>query len=308
MNYGLPYKGSKNLLAEKIVDLFPSATNFYDLFCGGSAISHRALIVDRWENYFINDLDKQLPELFLEAIQGKYKNENRWISREDFTKQKDSNAFIRYCWSFGNNGHSYIYGREIEPFKKALHYAVFNKDLSFFKALKINVPDCPLEDIKERRLFYQKYFKKLVKRETIPRLQHLEALERLNCLESLSRLERVQSLSGLETNKTIKTTGLSYDEIEIKPDSIIYCDIPYKNTDKYQFKFDYEKFYKWCSEQKELVFISSYELPAEQFVEVASFNHRSILCSDKNIPVIEKVFIPKHQVKLYEGKTQRLLQ
>ena len=35
MKYGLPYKGSKNKLAERIVDLFPKADNFYDLFCGG---------------------------------------------------------------------------------------------------------------------------------------------------------------------------------------------------------------------------------------------------------------------------------
>ena len=33
--FGLPYKGSKNKLARKIVDLFPNRKHFYDLFCGG---------------------------------------------------------------------------------------------------------------------------------------------------------------------------------------------------------------------------------------------------------------------------------
>ena len=35
MRYGLPYKGSKNSIAEKIVDYLPEAQNFYDLFAGG---------------------------------------------------------------------------------------------------------------------------------------------------------------------------------------------------------------------------------------------------------------------------------
>lgn len=58
-----------------------------------------------------------------------YKDEKRWISREDFVKLKDTDPYVRYCWSFGNNGRSYLYGRFIEPWKKALHYKrVFNDD------------------------------------------------------------------------------------------------------------------------------------------------------------------------------------
>ena len=35
MRYGSPYKGSKNSIAEKIVDYLPEAQNFYDLFADG---------------------------------------------------------------------------------------------------------------------------------------------------------------------------------------------------------------------------------------------------------------------------------
>lgn len=63
--YGFPYKGSKNKLAEKIVKLFPDADNFYDLFCGGCAITHRTLIENRWNNYVINDIDSRCPTLLL---------------------------------------------------------------------------------------------------------------------------------------------------------------------------------------------------------------------------------------------------
>lgn len=39
--YGLPYKGSKNKLAERIVDLLPKKKHLVDLFCGGCAVSTR---------------------------------------------------------------------------------------------------------------------------------------------------------------------------------------------------------------------------------------------------------------------------
>ena len=42
MRYGLPYKGSKNAIAEWIVSYLPKADVFCDLFFGGGAITHRA--------------------------------------------------------------------------------------------------------------------------------------------------------------------------------------------------------------------------------------------------------------------------
>ena len=40
MRYGLPYKGSKNAIAEWIVNALPDAECFVDLFCGGGAVTH----------------------------------------------------------------------------------------------------------------------------------------------------------------------------------------------------------------------------------------------------------------------------
>lgn len=37
MKYGMPYKGSKNKIAEWIIDQLPKAKHFYDLFGGGGA-------------------------------------------------------------------------------------------------------------------------------------------------------------------------------------------------------------------------------------------------------------------------------
>lgn len=130
MNYGLPYKGSKNKLAEQIVSLLPPRKHLYDLFCGGCAITHAAMLSQKWESFTINDLNWQCPTLFVDALNGKYKNDTRWISREDFFRLKDSDPYVAFVWSFGNNLRDYIYSREIEPLKKAIHYALYFNDYS----------------------------------------------------------------------------------------------------------------------------------------------------------------------------------
>ena len=150
-NYGFPYKGSKNRLAEKIVKLFPDAENFYDLFCGGCAITHRALIENRWKNYVINDIDSRCHRLFLDSINGKFKKETRWISREDFFKLKDNDGYVAFCWSFGNRGASYLYSKEIEPWKKALHYARVFNDFSLFEEMGIKLKSASRIEIKKNK-------------------------------------------------------------------------------------------------------------------------------------------------------------
>ena len=299
-NYGFPYKGSKNRLAEKIVKLFPDAENFYDLFCGGCAITHRALIENRWKNYVINDIDSRCSKLFLDAINGKFKNETRWISREDFFKLKDNDGYVAFCWSFGNNGNCYLYSKEKEPYKKALHFAIVFGDYSLGKELgfDFSVVDT-IQGVQERKLFLQKYLKNNNIWCNTPIESDIRVSEISQNLNSLERLQRLEWLEWLEWLQQFST---DYEEIGIKKDSVIYCDIPYEESDGYNgIDFDYERFYSWCQKQTELCFISSYEMP-EDFIPIAEFPHRSILCATKNIPVLEKVFIPKHQIELYKSR------
>lgn len=128
MNYGLPYKGSKNKLAERIIDLLPKRTHLIDLFCGGCAVSHAALLRRKFKHIHINDLNWMCPTLFIDALNGKYENDTRWISREDFFRLRDTDPFVAIVWSFGNNMRDYLYSVEIEPLKRAIHYAVFFDD------------------------------------------------------------------------------------------------------------------------------------------------------------------------------------
>lgn len=130
--YGIPYQGSKNAIAAHIVGEFlPPSTCLVDIFAGGCAITHAALEAG-WHKVIANDIS-DAPELFAAAARGEYKNEKRWISREDFARLKDNDAYVRYCWSFGNNANGYMYSVEIEPWKKALHYARVLGDCSLLR-------------------------------------------------------------------------------------------------------------------------------------------------------------------------------
>jgi len=316
--YGIGYQGSKNKIAQNIINLFPPKTNFYDLFAGGCSITHAALLSNKYKFINTNDINPGIINLFNGAIHGEYTTENKraWVSKKDFFKYKDNDPYIFYLWSFGNMGKTYLYSEEIEPYKKALHYAIFNDDFTDLKRFYPSCNFCFMADVKginARRLALQQYFKATGAASGSPLESSADAaslLQSLTRLQSLERLESLERLNKLESLELLNFTSRDYAEIEIKNDSVIYCDIPYFNTEGYnRQEFDFTRFYKWAAEQKEILFISSYELPADQFITVAEIPHRCTLSQDKHdAEVIERVFIPKHQAALYESlKPQPLL-
>lgn len=293
MRYGVCYKGSKNGIAEWIYSHFPKATNFYDLFAGGCAITQIALMKSEYKNYFCNDIDDDGIKLFLDAIHGKFQAESRWISREDFYRLKDSEPYIRYCWSFGNNGRDYLYSREIEPYKKAWHYAIFFHDYSLAKDLGLD-----LTSIEPIQSIYDRYIatKRITEKFTDENMSREISFERQQQLEALNRLQSLQSL---------QSTNLSYEKVKIHKDSVVFCDIPYVNTNSYGNKkdnngFDYDRFYEWCGKQTELVLISEYKMP-DSFICVDSIEKPVMLNSGSSLKAIEKLFIPKHQKELWKS-------
>lgn len=136
--FGITYLGGKNSIAADIVSCLPPATHFIDLFCGGCGITHAAILSGKYKTFTVNDIDSGMPKLFRDAIMGKYQNEKRWISRSDFIKNKDKDAYIRTCWSFGSNKAAYMYSEEIEPWKQAMHQVLFYDDFSLFDQMGID--------------------------------------------------------------------------------------------------------------------------------------------------------------------------
>lgn len=122
--YGCPFMGSKNKLAEKIVELLPSATHLYDVFCGGGAITHCALLSGKWNCVHFSDITNSV-ELLRDCFESKIPDGSEWISREEFYRRKDADPYVRLLWSFGNNQRDYLYSKELEPYKKAVHEMIY---------------------------------------------------------------------------------------------------------------------------------------------------------------------------------------
>ena len=71
--YGVPYMGSKNAIAEWLIDKLPSSKVFVDLFAGGCAVTHAAIESGKYQEYIINDIGPA-PDLFIDAIHGRQKD------------------------------------------------------------------------------------------------------------------------------------------------------------------------------------------------------------------------------------------
>lgn len=218
MRYGLPYMGSKNKIARQIVEFLPPAKHFYDLFCGGCAASHAAMLSGKYETVTINDISGDMPKFFLDAMAGKFRDETRWISREEFNRMKDSDAYIRCVWSFGNNGKDYLYSEEIEPWKKALHYARVFRDTSLLKEFGI-ASDGSQQDIKINHKQYKAqyvswYVKNILKSDLdVPSLvKELEQRKRETEEELREYLRGALRSSGLtqaDVDRRLGTVGMA---------------------------------------------------------------------------------------------------
>lgn len=280
--YGLPYRGSKSRIAEAIVGHLPSGTALYDLFAGGCAVTHAAMLAGRWDRYVINDLQGDVPELFVNAIRGKYRDETRWISRDDFLALKDTDTYVRCCWSFGNNGRDYLYGREIEPYKRALHYAVVFDDFELLGELCPEVYDAcrvalsGMTDRSRRRVAIGRAVVSWLKAHGTAVLIMNNPLYnschfkggRGQSLESLERLQRLESLQSLERLERLERYAADYRDIPIPKGAVVYCDPPYRNAHGYiTGAFDHEAFYTWIRDADFPVYISEYSMP-DDFVRI----------------------------------------
>lgn len=216
ITYGLPYKGSKTKLAERIIDLMPRAEHLYDLFAGGCAVAHCALVKGKYSHIHINDINPMMPQAFVKALQGGFDEEDRWISREDFFRLKDTDPYAALCFSFGSDMRTYIYGKDKEEYKKALHYAIYFNSFDFSDKL-IGIDLRPIQSCPTRQERYL-MTKRLIKDAGITpplnskttggseecRLQNCEQHGRLSAQKKKNRLAEPrttqQNISGWRTS------------------------------------------------------------------------------------------------------------
>jgi site-specific DNA-adenine methylase len=260
--YGMTYKGSKNKIVPWLVDKFPVKDNFYDLFCGGGAVIHGILAHTDFKNVIANDKNELCIKMLKMAINDEFKDEQRWISHEEYMKLRYVDPYVAFVFSFGGDLHSYFCSYEKEEQAKINFYRFLDEKIS------------------------------------IDRSQPYESLIRLRDMANMPNKDRLTLLNQ------------DYRDVEIKPNSIVYCDIPYKtkHTENYgKIPFDHNAFYDWCKKQTELTFVSSYEIP-EDFISVSNIGkYQTIDKANNSAKVQEHLFIPKHQIDLYDQYKRDLL-
>lgn len=315
-NYGLPYQGSKNRIIPWLINALPGADTFVDLFAGGCSVSHAAMLSGRFRHVIANDItDSAL--VFRDALHGKFKDERRWISRDDFFRLKDTDAYARLCFSFGNDQRSYCYSKEIEPYKRAYHYAVCFDDWAPLTALRPDVVSVAKKalsgkrDLRQRRIAFGSAVKELRKQNIVKtravEIQNLEIFEWLQFLQTLQMLERIQSLECSEhsngggiANIPLDVSQQDYRDVPIPDNSVVYCDPPYKNTKKYTSSFDHDAFYAWCLDNPHPVFVSEYDMP-EGFTAIDATPIQNLMNSDKPVSRIEKLFVQTKFADRYQN-------
>ena len=265
MIYGIPYKGSKNAIADKLVDVLPSCDRFLDACCGGGAITVAACLSGKFEAVVANDLNpavvKLLDAVLIHKGQIEY-NHPSVCSRQDFVESLErissgnfsiQDCVNKFCASFGNDGKTYLYGKHVEDYKLTAERMLTAPTLE------------------ERRKAYRKFYANVMKGS---RLNELQYLQRVQSLERLERLERLDIFN------------IDYSQYDC-----VYFDIPYKGTNKYDFDFDHERFYELFKSIKIPAFMSEYDAP---FTCVASFDHVSRMAakvgSKGKIQGLEKLF------------------
>ena len=322
MNYGLPYQGSKNRIAKRLVDALPPAPVLYDVFCGGCAVTHAAMLSGKYQRFVINDRRDWLPDAFRKAIHGGYAHEDRWISREEFERLRSTDAYAAMCFSFGNDYQSYMYARPLERYKRALHYAIFWRDFAPWRELCPETADAlaaglaPIEDRKQRRVQAGHFIVESLKQQLSAGTLSPDILEKpiyrqirratSNSLQSLGCLERLERLLSLERLESLPDTltaySMDYREMRFDEPGIIYCDPPYMSGyakgKEYGCEFDAEAFYSWCEAQKLPVYISEYQMPEERFVCIAEWDKVTTIAAKTTTHVTERLWRPRCQLDI----------
>jgi DNA adenine methylase len=106
--------------------------------------------------------------------------------------------------------------------------------------------------------------------------------------------------SAIKQSKLIQGVqfhNMSYQDVELPSQSLIYCDPPYKGTKWYRAnlvpKFDHDKFFDWCRQKKaegHVVFVSEYQAP-DDFKCLWEKELTNSMNQTKTYKPIEKLFM-----------------
>lgn len=260
MRYGLPYSASKNTIAEWVIFNLPRGNRFVDLFAGGCAVTHCAMLSGKYKYFLANDIG-EAPRIFKMAINGEFDNYATIPTREEFDAEKENDYVLAIVNSFGNTKKSYLWDKKVESVKVEA-------------SRMLSAPSQY-----ERRIHYKKFIKELDK--------YIKSGETLNGIDRLESLERLKGLERLEiSNKDYRTVPLFADDV-------IYADPPYKNTSSAcneGNEFDYGQFEEWLNKVEIPVYVSEYTCP-KGCVELNFTERAGTMKSGADKRTEEKLFV-----------------
>jgi site-specific DNA-adenine methylase len=290
--YGIVYMGSKEKilhLIKYILDRHYKEKYFIDLFSGGFSVSSYALQKTQMD-VISNDLNKYVIGLYEEVLSGGKNLEEKiydFITREHFEDIRDNSdkypswyvGYVLNVWSFGCNQKDYLYAKDMEHGKKALHELVVeSKTEDIYNLLPgliipKNILDLNYRTHKKKRLAIFEYINRYIKEnDSDSRFSHLEGLmqsEHLSAIKYLIPIKKRLHLKNMDWKEL-------YDSLpaDILSKSIIYCDPPYEDTKQYQVgkSFNYDEFWNWFRTCPYAVYVSSYKAPED--IEPINFAYK----------------------------------
>ena len=275
--YGLPYKGSKNKIAKRLIEFIPRTENFVDMMCGGASVSQCVKEHRPETNVHLNDVDEQLVE-FLRLIDGNgWHGIEHFIPREEFARLKDSRFDVSACFSFGNDRRTYLYS--------------WNKEFLMWRLedrlIKEGLPES-----------YERFLKEKNKYRDVD-VKYMRAVQRIS---SIFRFQ--ERMHGKFASISCGTYfDYRFSDGMTPKNTVVYCDIPYRGTESRQYseRFHHERFYWWVRNSRYVCVTSEFSMPSD-FVRVGEICRLEICkpTNGKRDMTVEGLFVHRDKVREYE--------
>lgn len=292
-NLGLPYKGSKNTIANQIVAQFPRAHSFLDACCGGGAVLEAAYLSGKFDRVEGIDIDEGIVTLLNAVFHafGKIDYEHKQLVTAERYKEAVQNratledAVDRFIASFGFNGYDYQWGEKRRHLKYLVHQAM------------------TLPTLDERRTAFHSFIRDLIKSGTVEgdrwsiELSEIKNLGHTEQATNLCRLQKVEQtmLDASKNNGTeLVISKKSMFDIDYGPYDVIYFDPPYADTKGYdKAKFDFDRFHSLIDglvDSGKAVYVSEYKAPTSKFTEILAVEKQMSQCDKLTKVVTERLF------------------
>lgn len=256
----MPYIGSKTRYARRIIDVLPKADVFVDLFGGGGAMTHAAILSNKYKRYIFNDINSQITDAIFKADEFDF---NRFVDHDDFKRLKDRSFIIRTSWSYASLGTRYQYNKIQEELMHGVWDAYVLNDRERLDALigddySIDVPLAYNTHLRDCLMCY--YYNK--KNDA-----HLSAGKLEASKNAIQDAFKNSGLTRSDLKRYSITSRILSDYGYVYPNRKIF---DYMN-EKIGFDFDYEEYKPdWNDMRGEYVFSQNFAL--ERYNRIKQFS------------------------------------